>query len=105
MASNKKVMVLGLFALALFLVAHCTKAVHVCTMRNKFFHGPCMSNKNCAASCIQHRIGGGGYCSSRRQICKCTLQCWRKTRLAGITPTRGRDPLTPLDTPRMEVSN
>ncbi|CAD6235079.1 unnamed protein product [Miscanthus lutarioriparius] len=105
MASDKKVVVLGLFALALFLVAHCAEAVHVCTMRNKFFHGLCMSNKNCAASCIQNGIGGSGYCSSWTQICKCTLQCWRKTTLAGNKLTHDRDKPAPLDMPRMEVSN
>ncbi|CAD6228338.1 unnamed protein product [Miscanthus lutarioriparius] len=105
MASNKKVVVLGLFALALFLVAHCAEAVHICTMRNKFFHGPCMSNRNCAALCIQKGIGHGGYCSYWRQTCRCTLHCWRKTTLAGIEPTQGKDEPAPLDMPRTEVSN
>ncbi|CAD6267958.1 unnamed protein product [Miscanthus lutarioriparius] len=105
MACNKKV-VLGLFTLALFLVAHYAEAADVCMTRNWYFYGPCMSNKNCAASCIQHDIGSGGYCSSWRRICKCTLQCpWRKTTLAGIELTHSGDKPKPLDMPRTELSN
>ncbi|KAG0520606.1 hypothetical protein BDA96_08G088400 [Sorghum bicolor] len=100
-----KKVVLGLFTLALFLVAHYVEAVDVCTTRNWYFYGPCMSNKNCAASCIQHGIGGGGYCSPWRR-CKCTLQCpWRKMTLAGIGLTHGRDKPEPLDKPSMELFN
>ena len=75
---------------------------HLCTTRNVYYHGPCMSNKNCADSCIHDDVGSGGYCSSTwkrgpfGRICKCTFECWEENK---ASTSKG------LDTPRAEVSN
>jgi hypothetical protein len=77
----------------------------MCTIRNGYYHGPCMSNKNCADSCIHDDVGSGGYCSSAwkrgpfGRICKCTFECGGET-----TPAPAGDE-PPLDTAGEEISN
>ncbi|KAG0540885.1 hypothetical protein BDA96_03G448100 [Sorghum bicolor] len=77
MASNKIVAVPVVFILALLLVTYCAEAA-ICSRTNGFYHGRCVSNKDCANSCVQHDLGIGGYCKGwilfiRR--CTCTFEC------------------------------
>lgn len=55
----------------------------VCMRHNNFYHGPCMSNKDCANSCVQHNLGVGGYCRGKipfNKECMCTFECpWVKS--------------------------
>ncbi|PWZ34505.1 hypothetical protein Zm00014a_020366 [Zea mays] len=76
-ASNKIAAAHVVFVLALLLVAYRAEAT-VCMRHNNFYHGPCMSNKDCANSCVQHNLGVGGYCRGKipfNKECMCTFEC------------------------------
>ncbi|TKW18694.1 hypothetical protein SEVIR_5G448000v4 [Setaria viridis] len=108
MASNKKVAAPAVFALALLLVAYCAEA-YMCTTQNRFFHGRCVNNLNCASSCVHGRLGTGGHCATRkrsaadpgvdidwvwnRRICVCVFQCrWPSPPGGEEPPSGGEEP-------------
>ncbi|OEL21258.1 hypothetical protein BAE44_0017723 [Dichanthelium oligosanthes] len=66
MASNNKVAMVSV-VFALLLVANCAEA-YMCTRGNKYYHGPCVNNLNCASSCVHKKLGTGGHCARPKQL-------------------------------------
>ncbi|KAL6907794.1 hypothetical protein ACP4OV_001964 [Aristida adscensionis] len=97
MALNKKLAV-GVFALALLLVAYCAEAQKMCEDPNHHFNGPCNSNKNCAVNCY-HQNYIGGHCVTKNWYKKKKCYCRHFCTPPGQPSPPGEEPSPPGDGP------